>query len=120
MSMTRKEFLQSVLGVGVGAAVLAACGDDGGSTEPTADAGPHVCTTPTNMIGSNHGHKLTVTFDDVDGASAKTYDITGTADHSHDLTITAAQFAQIMDGQTLTITTKNGPHTHRVTVKCLS
>lgn len=116
--MTRKEFLRSVVGVGVGAAALAACGDDGGST--TVDAARE-CTTPTNQIGSNHGHTLTVTFAEVDAGMAKTYDITGSADHSHNLSISAAQMAQIKSGQTLNITSTSGSaHTHTVTIQCVS
>jgi hypothetical protein len=119
MTMTRKEFLRSVVGVGVGAAALAACGDDGGSA--TVDAAPEECTTPTNQIGSNHGHMLTVTFAEVDAGAAKTYDITGTADHSHNLSISAAQMAQIKSGQTLNITSTSGSaHTHTVTIQCIS
>ncbi|MGE0401587.1 MAG: hypothetical protein AB7T06_33105 [Kofleriaceae bacterium] len=120
--MTRKEFLRSVVGVGVGAAsiaALAACGDDGGSS--TADAAPAECTTPTNSITSNHGHVLMVSLADVNAGMAKTYDLTGTANHSHSLMVTAAQFQQLKDGQTLNLTsTSGGGHTHNVSVQCVS
>ncbi len=119
MSMTRNEFLRSIVGIGVGAvgvAVIAGCGDDGGSA---IDAG-NVCTNPTNQIGSNHGHTLTVTLADVDAAVNKTYDITGTADHAHMVTITAAQFTQIKNGQTLNLTSTSTAHTHNVVVMCVS
>ena len=121
MTMTRKQFLQSVLGVGAGAVALAACGgDDGGGTP--IDAPPsNTCTTPANQISGNHGHTLTVSLDDVNAAAEKTYDITGGADHPHMLTITATQFGQIKNGQTLNITsTSGGGHTHTVTVMCVS
>ncbi len=120
--MTRKEFLRSVVGIGVGAASIAAlgaCGDDGGSS--TADAAPAECTTPTNSITSNHGHVLMVSLADVNAGAAKTYDISGSADHGHNLTISAAQFQQIKDGQTLNLTsTSGGGHTHNVSVQCIS
>lgn len=120
MSMTRNEFLRSVLGVGVGAAtvaLVAGCGDDGAAT---ADAG-NTCTSPANQIGTNHGHTLTITLADVDAAVAKTYDITGTAGHAHTLTITPQQFMQIKEGRTLNIESSNGlAHTHTITVMCVS
>ena len=121
MTMTRKQFLQSVLGVGAGAVALAACGgDDGGGTTIDAPAG-NTCTTPTNQIAGNHGHTLVVSLADVNAAADKTYDITGAAPHSHMLTVTAAQFGQIKNGQTLNITsTSGGGHTHTVTVMCVS
>lgn len=123
MTMTRKQFLQSVLGVGVGAvgvAALAGCGDDGGSSGP-ADAPATVCTSPNTAIGSNHGHTISVTLADVNAAAAKTYDISGSGGHAHSVTITAAQFGQIKNGQTLNImSTSGGGHTHTVTVMCVS
>ena len=121
MTMTRKEFLRSVLGVGVGAvgiAAVAGCGDDGGST---VDAAPHVCTNPRTVIQSNHAmaHVVVVPLADVDAGATKTYTLTGNTDHSHNLTITGAQFTQIKNGQTLSLTTTSGgAHTHTVSVMC--
>jgi hypothetical protein len=101
--------------------ILAACGgDDGGSGQPI-DAPAPMCTTPTNNIAGNHGHVLTVTLADVDAAADKTYDIMGTATHTHAVTITAAQFADIKAGETRTFTsTSAGGHSHQVTVMCVS
>lgn len=120
MTMTRKQFLQTV-GVGVGAvgvAAIAGCGDDGGGT--TIDAAPNVCTSPSTSIGSNHGHTISVTLADVEAAANKTYDVSG-GGHTHSLTITAQQFGQIKDGRTLNITsTSANGHSHIVTVMCVS
>jgi hypothetical protein len=124
MTMTRKEFLRSIVGVGVGAAgiaVVAGCGDDG-SSQPI-DSGPMVCTNPQTVIQSNHvpPHVLMVPLADVDAAVTKTYTFTGNADHMHNLTITAAQFTQIKGGQTLNLTTTSTlAHTHNVNVMCVS
>lgn len=118
--MTRKEFLRSVLGIGAGVGAIAfvtGCGDDGGTGVDAAN----VCTNPTNNISGNHGHVLTIPLADVDGGMNKTYDIMGTATHTHTLTITAAQFTQIKNGQTLNLTTSSGgAHTHMVAVMCVS
>jgi hypothetical protein len=122
MTMTRKEFLRSVVGAGVGAvgvAALVGCGgDDGGGS---VDAPAAACTTPTSAIGTNHGHTITVSLTDVNAAADKTYDITGSSPHAHSVTVTAAQFAQIKGGTTLMITSTSGAgHTHAVTVMCVS
>lgn len=122
MTMTRKDFLRSIVGVGVGAvgvAAIAGCGgdDDGGGTDAPAVA----CTAPTAAIGTNHGHTITVSLADVNAAADKTYDISGTGGHPHMVTITAAQFTQIKNGQTLMInSTSGGGHTHAVTFMCVS
>lgn len=126
MTMTRKQFLRSILGVGVGAlgvATIAGCGgdSDGGGTDAGVDAPAASCTTPTASIASNHGHAITVSLADVNAGVDKTYDITGSSGHAHQVTVTAAQFGQIKAGQTLNLTsTSGGGHTHGVTVMCVS
>jgi hypothetical protein len=119
--MTRKEFLRSIVGIGAGAvgvAALAGCGDDGGSA---IDAAPNNCTVPTTQIEGNHGHAITVSMADVDAGVAKTYDISGNGGHAHNVTVSATQFTQIKNGQTLNITSTTGSgHTHMVTVMCVS
>jgi len=123
MTMTRKQFLRSVVGVGVGAvgvAALAGCGgDDGGGG--AVDAPAAVCTTPTNAIQGNHGHVLTVTLADVNAGVDKTYDIMGTSIHTHMVTITAADFVMIKAGTTrMVVSTTGGGHTHPINVMCVS
>jgi hypothetical protein len=117
MSMTRKQFLRTVVGatIGVaGVATLAACGGDDGP----ADA-PGSCTTPSTTIGGNHGHTMMVTKAEVDAATAKTYDITGAGGHTHTVTVSVANFASLAVGGTLTITsTTANAHSHEVVVMC--
>ena len=122
MTMTRKQFLRSVVGVGVGAvgvAALAGCGgDDGGGS---VDAPAAVCTTPAAAIQGNHGHTITVTLTEVNAGVDKMYDITGTSIHSHMVTITAADFVMIKAGTTrMVVSTTGGGHTHPVNVMCVS
>lgn len=120
MTMTRKEFLRTLVGAGVGAAgvvAIAGCGDDGGAATP--DAAPLTCASPSAVIGANHGHTLTVSMADVNAAAAKTYNIMGTSLHDHTVMVTAAQFAMLKTGTTLSITSSSdGTHTHTVTVMC--
>jgi len=118
MSMTRKQFLRTVVGAGIGVAgvaTLAACGDDGGP----ADAPAGSCTTPSATIGANHGHTMTVTKAEVTAATAKTYDITGAGGHTHTVTVSVANFASLAVGGTVTITsTTANAHSHDVVVMC--
>lgn len=118
MSMTRDQFLRSLAGAGVLALGLPAmaCGSDEEDPPGTGN-----CATNGTVvtIGTNHGHTVVVTKEEVAAAAAKTYDITGSAAHSHSITITAGQFATLASTGTLTVmSTDGGAHTHTVTVVC--
>jgi hypothetical protein len=118
-----------------------AVGDDGGllsradASAPNAgvdgsvavdsgtDAGP-ACTTGAHdtLISGNHGHVLTVPMADVTAAADATYAIMGGAPHNHDVTLTAADFAQLALGNSVMVTSTDGgggPHHHTVTVHCV-
>ena len=117
MQITRKEFLGRLLGSAagmVGAAIIVGCssgsGNSGGSGDPTPDAGTsppsdaaHATSCTMNgtssAIGANHGHVLMVSKADVAAGTTRTYDIRGTANHAHSVTVTAAMFA-MCTGQT--------------------
>lgn len=122
MSMTRKEFLGSIVkGTALGAVAagaIAACGgdDDGGDNNGGTDGACQIRAT----ISGNHGHGFTVSQADVDAGVERTYDIEGTAGHTHTVTITAAQFATIGSGGNLTVVSTTGQaHTHMITVSCV-
>jgi hypothetical protein len=117
MSMTRKQFIGSLLG---GAALLACGGDD--STPDSGMAMRNCAMNGTNVtIGSNHGHVMTVTSSDVTTGAAKTYDIRGTADHTHTVMVASANFATLQSNANgsvmLTSSTDNG-HSHSITIIC--
>ena len=119
MSMTRKEFLGTLIGAG---AVLAGCGGDDGAT-PDSGGGTRNCALngTTATIESNHGHVLMVLKSDVTAGVEKTYDITGTSTHAHSVTVTAANFATLQsnaNGSLNLTSTSGGGHTHGVTVIC--
>lgn len=118
MSMTRKQFLRTVLGAGIGVAgvaTLAACGGDDGP----ADAPAGTCTTPSATIGANHGHTMVVSKAEVTAATAKSYDITGAGGHAHTVMVSAANFASLAVGGTVTITSSTAnAHAHDVVVMC--
>lgn len=130
MKLSRKEFLRSIIGIGVGVAgisALAACGggggDDGGD-EPPVDGPPSNRNCQQNgasvAIGSNHGHTLmAVSKDDIAAGAMKTYNIQGSSAHPHSVTVTGAMFAMLQNNQTVTVTSSNDDsHTHTVTITC--
>ncbi len=97
-------------------------GSNGGSGGTSGGSGGSGGTGTTGCgaeISSNHGHVLMVTQADVDAAQDKTYDIQGGAAHSHSVTVTAADFATLSGGQSVTLTSTTAVgHMHTVTVMC--
>ena len=116
MKMTRRQFL----GTSAAAAALVACGGDDGKTD-AAIAGRNCANNGTAVtIVGNHGHVLLVTASDVTSGVAKTYDIMGTASHTHSVTIAAANFATLQSNSngSVMVTSTDAGHTHQITVFC--
>jgi hypothetical protein len=121
-TMSRKQFLRTLAGIGagaIGASVLMACGsDDDEGMEPSEPNCVSNGTTAT--ITNNHGHTINVSMADVDAAVDKTYDISGSSSHPHMVTITAAQFATLKGNTAVSfVSTSGGGHTHNVMVTCV-
>jgi hypothetical protein len=127
----RKDFLRGALafaGAGIGLVGLASCANDNGSgtlaVETGGTSGTNVTdacdvTPPTDAIAANHGHVLTVTPADAAAGVDKTYDIMGTATHTHSVTITGPMFAALETGAGIsTISTETNDHQHAITVIC--
>jgi hypothetical protein len=128
MSLTRKEFLTTVVGAAAGvagAAALAACG---GSNGDSTDAGvAKNCATNGGLaaIGANHGHMMTVAAADVNAGVEKTYTLQGASNgHTHMVTVTAAQFNTMKTNPGTNITINSTPsdmaptHMHAVMISC--
>jgi len=110
MAMTRKEFLRSAAAVVGGGLALGAIGCGGG--------GGQACGA---TIADNHGHSLSVPRADAQAGAEKTYSIAGGSDHDHTITLTAGQFATLLGGSPVTVTSSvdaGGTHDHEVTVTC--
>lgn len=70
-------------------------------------------------ITSNHGHTLSVSQADVTAGVDKTYNIQGGAPHDHTVTLTAAHFASLAQGKSVSVTSSSAAaHDHSVTVTC--
>jgi hypothetical protein len=111
MRITRRELL-----LGTAATALAippGCG--GGSSGTDASV---ACAAPTASIGANHGHVVTLPAADVAAGAMRTYDVTG-GTHTHQVTISASQFAMMRDGAAVMImTTTFDAHEHTITFRC--
>jgi hypothetical protein len=76
------------------------------------------CSSVGAVVGTNHGHVLTVSAADVTAGSAKTYTMTG-GTHGHSVTVTAADFSKLKSAGQVTVTsTSDVGHSHSVTVSC--
>lgn len=72
-----------------------------------------------SSISNNHGHSLTVSKADIDAGVSKTYSIMGTADHDHQITITATDFNTLKSNMQIgENSTTVQSHSHSVTISC--
>ena len=107
MPISRKAFLIQAASGGWLLAT-AGCGggggDSGSSRNPPAPPAGSGCAA---TISDNHGHVLAIAAADLDSTSDKTYDIQGSAGHTHSVTFTAAQLAQLKAGNTVSVTSSD-------------
>lgn len=116
--ITRKQFLGRLAGGTVVLLLLDACGG-GGDDDGGGMAQPPASTCGAASISDNHGHALSIQKTDLDSTVDKTYSIMGSATHSHSVTLTVAQLAQLKAGNMVTVTSSTADaHSHEVTVRC--
>lgn len=122
MDITRKTFCGGLLGATV-TLWLQGCGGGGGYGGGSSSGGGSNCGAAGPDISANHGHSLTIAKADLDSPVDKTYSLSNAVDgHSHDVTFTVAQLAQLKAGATVTITSTTtvatagygGSHNHQV------
>ncbi len=108
---SRRDFVLGSIGL---LTLIPACGPSSNPASP--DASSFHCTT---MIGGNHGHVLTILASDLASPRDRTYNIQGSADHTHSVSFSAEQMQTLADGGTVTVTSTLGlAHTHEVTPTC--
>ncbi len=121
MAMTRKEFIDALAG---GTVLLVFSGCGGGGDGYSGGGGMMSSGGCTETIAQNHGHVLVIATADLSSTTDKSYDIHGTADHTHTVTLTAAQLAQLKSGASVTVSSTTnasmtyGTHFHSVSVSC--
>jgi|GEM_PF-704257 len=123
--MNRKTFLKKTAGaliLATPAYMLLNCSSSDDSNNNNSNQGnePDCIVNGTNTnIGGNHGHSLTVSVADVEAGNEKTYNIEGSAGHSHEVTVTAANFSTLANNQQVIVSSTNdNGHTHNVTISC--
>jgi hypothetical protein len=91
-----------------------AAGGGGGTATGCSATGAH-----DTLITNNHGHSVMVPKGDFSASGDRTYDIQGSATHTHSITLTEAHRSALVQGTTVTVTSTSGSaHTHDVTVSC--
>ena len=119
MRISRKQFLMTGVAA-IGALDLAAtagCGSD--DTGPAAPAGEGCQSGSAAVdIDGNHGHALVVSAADVAAGVAKTYDIRGSATHSHEVTLSPLHFTKLKARESILVESTPTDHTHPVIVRC--
>jgi hypothetical protein len=122
MDISRKRFLETVASGGA-LLLFGSCGGGGSDYNGSTTGGnPTPVSSCTPVISANHGHVLAIAIADLDSTTPKTYDITGSAPHSHSVTLSVAQLGQLKAGTTVTVTStpfSGDGHMHDVTVACV-
>jgi hypothetical protein len=119
MTITRKAFLGATT-AGTVLLLLQSCGGGGGDDDDdNAPPGGQSCGASGSAIAGNHGHMLTIPSTDLSATTNRTYDITGTANHGHTVTLTPAQLQALGAGQSVIVTSStDSAHEHVVTATC--
>ena len=113
MAITRKTFLVQMVGASW---ALASCGGGGDAAAPAPPPAGGGCVA---TIAGNHGHVLSIGAADLNSAVAITYDIVGSADHTHSVSFSAAQLAQLKAGTMVSVTTSTTlAHDHVISEQC--
>jgi hypothetical protein len=123
--MDRKTFIKKMVGtllIGIPAYSMLGCSSsDGSDTQPPPSNNTKDCLAngTQSSIGGNHGHTLQVSVVDVQSGSEKQYSIQGSSGHSHNITVSSANFASLKGNQQIQVTSSTGDsHTHSVTISC--
>lgn len=132
--MDRKTFIQkTTMGIllSIPAVSIFSCSgsDDNGNAQPDPDPDPtpsvkNCVENGTNTSVSsaqNHTHSLSVSKEDVSAGTTKTYDLSQSADHIHQVTLEASDFQALKNSPNQAITkvsTSNSGHSHNVTIAC--
>lgn len=132
--MDRKTFIQkTTMGIllSIPAVTMLSCSGSDDNGNGGSDPDPDPTPTAKNCIengtntsvssAQNHTHSLTVSKEDVSAGATKTYDLSQSADHIHQVTLNGDDFQALKTSPNSSITkvsTSNNAHTHNVTISC--
>lgn len=120
--MKRKTFIKRTLS-GIAAAIAGLYVTEScSSSEDAAPVATENCLengAKHSSISLNHGHTLIIPKEDVVAGAAKSYVITGTATHAHEVQVTMDLFAKLKNNEQVSVLSSlNADHTHQITIKC--
>ncbi len=122
--MLRREFtVQSVMALLGGVLItITGCNDAYSPSSPSPSPTPTPTPSPSGSgdvsgaISANHGHIAIVTGAEITAGNAVVLDIMGSADHSHQVELSASEIGQIGSGQRVAKSSStNLSHNHTVT-----
>lgn len=121
--MDRKTFIKNLAGSVLVAAPIVGilgCTSDDNEGNGGGNVAKNCLANGTNSsIGSNHGHTLQVSKNDVNAGVEKQYDIKGSSPHAHTVTVSASNFATLKTNQQIQInSTNDDAHSHLITISC--
>jgi hypothetical protein len=112
-TLTRHDFLQLCTGLAALGTVPFVAGCPAPDDTGACDMDPDV------TIAGNHGHMLDVPLADVADGDRVTYDIRGSADHTHTVTLSAEDFERLQGGGEVTVSSSvEDGHSHEITARC--
>ena len=115
--MKRKEFLMKLPIAVLGISFLSSCSDD--KDDDVIEQLSCIENGTSAAIGSNHGHTLEVSKRDVELGVEKTYNIQGSSEHRHSVTVTESDFVALQNNNSVRVqSTTDEAHSHSVTVSC--
>jgi hypothetical protein len=142
--LSRRRFLEPAFGTALLLSIPAFGGGGSTMTDSAATLGTPQSTSPTptattaqppttaisassspiTSCGSafdfNHGHFLTISKSDLDSLAEKTFDILGSADHSHLVSINVSQLGALKTGACITVSsTMANDHYQVLTLSCI-
>jgi hypothetical protein len=114
--LDRREFTTEALMLalsGVAITISGCGGSSPGSPSPTGGGGTG---DKTGVVSANHGHRASVTSAMLVAGNMVQLDIRGTADHTHEVTLTTDAIQAIKGGRAVvTSSTSASAHAHSVT-----
>lgn len=117
--MSARTSRRRALAGGAAVLTLTMLDEDGALAVPPPPPGvPVPPPSPLRMdarISQNHGHVFTVAIADVDAAVDRTFDLSGSSGHRHEVTLTRAHFLEFQRGAIVRLaSTAYAGHLHRI------
>lgn len=116
--LDRREFTTEALMMALSGVAITISGCGGGSSpsSPSPTGGGGTAGDKTGVVAANHGHRAAVTNAMLVAGNLVQLDIRGSADHTHDVTLTTEAIQAIKAGRpVVTSSTNTSAHAHTVT-----